>query len=222
MSWTFRLADRRVFLLEDRLERESRPIAEADELQFRAWAERYERAVRANGLDALLAIGREISGWLGPAWMDRLTGGAGPICLDIETEASPAAPARAFLDVPWELMTDASSFLALDPARTFCVQRRLGRQATPVAAKHKELFAMFMAASPRDVQPVLDYEAEEAGILAATEGLPLALTVEESGCLAFLRNRPCRSRSPISSMHSSPRSVIPGSSPISKTCSGPR
>ena len=189
MSWTFRLADRRVFLLESRLERESRPISEADEKQFRDWAERYERAVRANGFDALFAIGREISGSLGLEWMEKITGGMGPVCLDIETEAVLPAPARAFLDVPWELMTDARGFLALDAARPFCVQRRLGRQATPVAAKHKDLFLMFMAASPRDVKPVLNYEAEEARILSATEGLPLALTVEESGCLTFLRNR---------------------------------
>ncbi len=48
---------------------------------------------------------------------------------------------------------------------------------------------MFMAASPRNVTPVLAYEHEEAGILAATAGLPLALVVEESGCLDFFGER---------------------------------
>ena len=43
-----------------------------------------------------------------------------------------------------------------------------------------------MASSPADVQPVLDYEHEEAVILEATERRPLDLTVEESGCLEEL------------------------------------
>ncbi|MEJ2117972.1 MAG: CHAT domain-containing protein, partial [Alphaproteobacteria bacterium] len=53
----------------------------------------------------------------------------------------------------------------------------------------KDLAVMFMAAAPRNVEPVLDFEGEEAGILAATDNLPLALTVEESGSADFLKNR---------------------------------
>ena len=44
-----------------------------------------------------------------------------------------------------------------------------------------------MATSPQGVEPVLDFEAEEARILEATGRQPLALTVEESGCLSELR-----------------------------------
>src|SRR5438477_2568099 len=38
-------------------------------------------------------------------------------------------------------------------------------------------------------QGVLDYEQEEAGILQATIGLPLDLSVEESGAIEFLGER---------------------------------
>ncbi len=40
-----------------------------------------------------------------------------------------------------------------------------------------------MATSPIGVEPVLDFEVEEARILEATQRQPLTLTVEESGCL---------------------------------------
>lgn len=43
-----------------------------------------------------------------------------------------------------------------------------------------------MATSPLDVKPVLDFEGEEARILEATKRQPLALMVEESGCLSEL------------------------------------
>ena len=43
-----------------------------------------------------------------------------------------------------------------------------------------------MAAAPEGVEPVLDFEAEEAQILKITEGLPLRLRVEDSGCVKEL------------------------------------
>ncbi|GET44019.1 TPR repeat-containing protein [Microseira wollei NIES-4236] len=46
--------------------------------------------------------------------------------------------------------------------------------------------ASLVYGSPLGVQPVLDYEAEEARILTATARQPLALRVEESGCLSEL------------------------------------
>jgi len=53
-------------------------------------------------------------------------------------------------------------------------------------AENRALQVVFMATSPLDVKPVLDFEAEEARILSATKRQPLALTVEESGCLSEL------------------------------------
>ena len=44
-----------------------------------------------------------------------------------------------------------------------------------------------MATSPEGVEPVLSYEAEEAGILAATADTGTELVVEESGTVEGLR-----------------------------------
>lgn len=52
--------------------------------------------------------------------------------------------------------------------------------------ENRALQVLFMATSPLDVKPVLDFEGEEARILEATTRQPLALTVEESGCLSEL------------------------------------
>jgi hypothetical protein len=228
MVWALRLSGDWLHLLRDGVEERRRPLAKqeaadaagqpakqpGDLAAFRDWAKRYEQAVKADSFEKLLALGREISGWLGASdWMPLITGGTGPIEFDIETEASPAPEARAFLDVPWELLTDARDFLAIDAARPFCVQRRLGRRGTLIQATRKDLFLMFMAASPRNVEPVLDYEGEEAGILKATEQLPLTLTVEESGCLDFLRNR-LSNEGPFDALHLSCHGTIVKGEPL--------
>src|SRR5204862_5441978 len=46
-----------------------------------------------------------------------------------------------------------------------------------------------MASAPTDVQPALNFEQEEALILAATRQEPIELVVEESGSLEGLRQR---------------------------------
>jgi hypothetical protein len=197
MTCIFRLADRRLLLLVDGVENQSRPIDASSISTFKDWAARYERCVRDDkrersvSLDALLAIGRDIAAWLDQTrWMASLTAGGGPLRLDIAVSESSTDDARAFLDVPWELLATPQGFLAADAARPFCIQRRIGPSSgTPAKPRFQSLKLMFMAASPRAVEPVLDYEAEEASILQATEGLPLALAVEESGCLEFLGQR---------------------------------
>ena len=209
MLWTLRLEDGQFCLLGTGAELKRRPRERlagngaATELdvaysasKFRDWAVRYDRTLamdkgeRSVALAALLTIGREIAAWLDePQWMQHLLSGTGDIHLDIAAgEASPDQ-ARAFLNVPWELLAAGDGFLALDPVRLFCAQRRLGRAAAPLKPKHRSLALMFMAASPMDTRPVLDYEAEEAAILKATDQLAVALTVEESGCLEFLAPR---------------------------------
>ena len=49
------------------------------------------------------------------------------------------------------------------------------------SAVSSSLQVVFMASSPEDEEPVLDFEAEEARILRIAEELPLNLRVEESG-----------------------------------------
>ncbi|MFM6320738.1 MAG: CHAT domain-containing protein [Microcystis panniformis] len=87
--------------------------------------------------------------------------------------------------LPWELLHDGQGFLvekrpAIIPVRWFSNNRPNQIVSPP---QNRPLNLLFMATSPLGVEPVLDYEAEEGQILAATERTPVNLRVEESGCL---------------------------------------
>ncbi len=92
--------------------------------------------------------------------------------------------------LPWELVARDGAFLAvaeqapLLPVRAASPIASLGSQITP---GNRPLRVLFMATSPDGVEPVLSYEAEEAGILAATTDTGTELVVEESGTLDGLR-----------------------------------
>ncbi|MBD2294206.1 tetratricopeptide repeat protein [Anabaena sphaerica FACHB-251] len=99
------------------------------------------------------------------------------------------ATAEKLAHLPWEVLHDHNSFLvqrsiipirwvSSDSVKTLSVEKN---------PENRALQVLFMATSPQGVEPVLDYEAEEARILEATGRQPLALTVEESGCLSELR-----------------------------------
>ncbi len=92
--------------------------------------------------------------------------------------------------LPWELLHDGKCFLVetkpgIIPVRWVSSDavKQLSIKPEP---ENRALQMLFMAASPLNVQPVLDFEKEEASILTATARQPLTLTVEESGCLEEL------------------------------------
>ncbi|BAY82380.1 TPR repeat-containing protein [Calothrix parasitica NIES-267] len=92
--------------------------------------------------------------------------------------------------LPWELLHDGKSFLVekrpgIVPVRW--VSSDSGNSLSIAAEpENRPLQMLFMAASPLKMEPVLDFEKEEASILSATKRQPLTLTVEESGCLEEL------------------------------------
>lgn len=92
--------------------------------------------------------------------------------------------------LPWEVLHDGKSFLVkrkpgIVPIRW--VKDENSRQLIlEDAPADRALNVLFMATSPRGVEPELDFEAEEAQVLSATKRQPLCLTVEESGCLTEL------------------------------------
>jgi CHAT domain-containing protein len=99
------------------------------------------------------------------------------------------ATAAKLAHLPWEVLHDGKSFLvqrsivpvrwvSSDTVKTLTVEQN---------PENRALQVLFMATSPQGVEPILDYEAEEGRILEATGRQPLALTVEESGCLSELR-----------------------------------
>lgn len=92
--------------------------------------------------------------------------------------------------LPWELVVRDGSYLAVSesapllPVRAARSNSTLGAAVTP---RNRPLRVLFMASSPESVEPVLSYEAEEAGILEATADTGTELVVEESGTVEGLR-----------------------------------
>ena len=92
--------------------------------------------------------------------------------------------------LPWELLHDGKNYLCANPLHLFTPLRLVEKSKTSHwQAEKRALSVLFMASSPQDVEPVLSFEAEEAGILDATAQKPIELQVEESGTLEGLEAR---------------------------------
>jgi hypothetical protein len=92
--------------------------------------------------------------------------------------------------LPWELVVRDGSYLAVSESAPLLPVRAASSIATlgAIIPQHnRPLRVLFMATSPEGVEPVLSYEAEEAGILEATADTGTELVVEESGTLEGLR-----------------------------------
>jgi tetratricopeptide (TPR) repeat protein len=96
--------------------------------------------------------------------------------------------AEKLAHLPWEVLHDNQTFLvqrSIIPVR-WVSSDSVNTLSVEKNPENRALQVLFMATSPQGVEPVLDFEAEEARILEATGRQPLALTVEESGCLSEL------------------------------------
>ncbi|PSB20087.1 CHAT domain-containing protein [Phormidesmis priestleyi ULC007] len=93
---------------------------------------------------------------------------------------------QRFAHLPWEVLHDGQSFLV---QRGVMPIRWTGKKpiVASSAPQNREMNLLFMATSPENVSPILDYESEEARILQTAKHQPLSLVVEESGCLDELR-----------------------------------
>ncbi|MEL7060030.1 MAG: CHAT domain-containing protein, partial [Acidobacteriota bacterium] len=167
------------------------PWTDEQQETCRSWTQRYRRATAILHDASIAEIGRELGAWLfaDAAWSAWLRG-SGPRVLEIAVDETRSDAVRAVLDLPFEILSHAGEPFAADGLQPFVVFRSVRRaaDATPRPPRFRNLAAMFMAAAPRGEQE-LDFEAEEAAILGATERLPMQLFVEESGCLEFLRDR---------------------------------
>lgn len=89
-------------------------------------------------------------------------------------------------DLPWEILHDGRQFL-VERVPPIVPVRWVRRSVTEVrlseedAARDSELRILFMACAPEGVDPVLDFEGEEATILQETRRSAISLVVEESG-----------------------------------------
>ena len=167
------------------------PINRETLVKLKDWTRRYRRAVRTNDPLALGDVGGAIFDFLdGTGWATQWLRGAYQRVLEIAVRSPDTEAELAFLDLPWEILAAQGAYLASDAIQPFVVFRSIGRpvDATPIQPAHCDLAMMFMAASPEG-QHELGFEAEEAAILRATERLDVHLSVEESGCAEFLRDR---------------------------------
>ena len=87
-------------------------------------------------------------------------------------------------DLPFELLYD-SQFLV--PLKVHVIRHvsdyGYKKEVHPAP---RPLRVLFMACSPQDIQPVLDFEKEEESILGVTKDLPVDMDVEETGSLQGL------------------------------------
>lgn len=143
----------------------------------------------------LIALGRSLFQWLdGPdGWLRAgLVNEETTVLLDLaaplqaqDLNPGTSALVRKLAHLPWELLHDGKEFLAERGPQPIRVMQSRTNHSQPA---NRPLRLLFMATSPEDVQPVLDYEREEATILDATRQQPIGLVVEESGSVTQLKN----------------------------------
>jgi hypothetical protein len=129
----------------------------------------------------LVGLGAELYRWLdGPTerWLEAARARQQPMLLYVDAE-------ERLRGLPWELLFD-DGYLSVHPARPVMPVRTASHRAGGVrVAVNRPLRVLFMASSPLAVEPVLDFEGEEAVILEAAAGR-VEVVVEESGSLAGL------------------------------------
>ena len=169
---------------------ERRPIGADGEALLRGWAETYRRAlIRPDPWADIIELGRQMYRWLddGSAWLGRARerGVTPPWVVNFIVPVAPQPLEMAFLEAPWEVLSDAAGLLAADRSLVFCPVRRLGRPATEEPPSRQRLSAVFMTALPEG-NGDLAFEAEEAAVLDAAAGAGMDLVVEDSGHLPWL------------------------------------
>jgi len=89
----------------------------------------------------------------------------------------------------WELLHNNNAYFCANLHKPFTPLRLVSSDQQAVETANRPLRLLFMASSPENVEPVLNFEKEEALILEATRKSNLELVVEESGSLEGLTER---------------------------------
>lgn len=156
------------------------PLTEIKQLSERADTDYYTR----------LAVDYAVTGQILYNWLDK----SDRLLANALNEPHPqgliiAIAARDGLaHLPWELLHDGHDFLvkkrpSIIPVRWVSNGKPIRSENNP---QNRPLNMLFMATSPLEVKPELNYEAEEGGILKATQRTSVNLQVEESGNLGEL------------------------------------
>ena len=174
-TWALRLHDE-----------DGRPVAER-KLSLQAVQELVDRVEREyrTAMPNLETLGACLYEWLdGPTerWLEKALQDVPGLALHVDVE-------ERLRHLPWELLCSRGAFLCAHPHRPFTPVRRVNDARHPAEPANRPLRVLFMACSPDNVSPVLDFEAEEGLILATTSTHRIELVVEESGSLTGLRER---------------------------------
>ncbi|MBD2609980.1 tetratricopeptide repeat protein [Nostoc punctiforme FACHB-252] len=134
-------------------------------------------------LPNLSGIGQQLFFWLDGdgRWLSRGIAncrGEG-LVIAIDTE-------KKLAHLPWEVLHDGEDFLVKRVNPVVLPLRWIEKETEPFSVEARQLRVLFMATDPEDVQPKLEFEQEEARILADTRDFAVDLRVEESGCVSEL------------------------------------
>jgi len=132
---------------------------------------------------SLSRLGRLLYEWVDDPtqrWLARIVNDPEGLAIHIDVE-------ERLRHLPWELLSSGDSYLGADSLRPFTPVRRVTGNTVSTEIANRPLRVLFMATSPEDVRPVLNFEAEEGMILHATRNQGIELIVEESGTLEGLQ-----------------------------------
>ncbi|WP_373527464.1 CHAT domain-containing protein [Nostoc sp.] len=134
-------------------------------------------------LPNLTGIGQQLFFWLDSdgRWLSRgiadCRGEGLVIALDTD---------KKLAHLPWEVLHDGEDFLVKRVNPVVLPLRWIEKETELFSVEARQLRVLFMATDPEDVQPKLEFEQEEAKILADTRDFAVDLRVEESGCVSEL------------------------------------
>ncbi|NEU77544.1 tetratricopeptide repeat protein [Nostoc sp. UIC 10630] len=134
-------------------------------------------------LPNLPGIGRQLFFWLDGdgRWLSRGIAnchGEG-LVIAIDTD-------QKLAHLPWEVLHDGQDFLVKRVNPVVLPLRWIEKETEGFSVEARQLRVLFMATDPEDVEPKLEFEQEEARILADTRDFAVDLRVEESGCVSEL------------------------------------
>ncbi|MBD2181692.1 tetratricopeptide repeat protein [Aerosakkonema funiforme] len=165
------------------------------------------------GRPALVDIGKQLFVWLdgNGRWLSRAIDKSKDGGLILAIDAG-----QKLAHLPWEVLHDGIDFLVKRVNPVTIPIRQVGwvEETKPNIIEARPLRVLFMATSPQAVEPVLDFEREEARILEDTAELPLMLRVEESGCIEELGKLWKRYKEPFDVFHLTGHASIPTAEPF--------
>ena len=179
--------DKLRFFGPDNQQIDSRPLVAEKVKEFvDAIEKKYTGSRSVTTTDGFPSTGQKLYEWLdGPTsrWLDKARKKHTSFTVDLQLNDE-------LQKLPWELLHDGSMFLCPTVINSITPIRRMSDvSGADINIPNRPLRVLFMACSPNDVEPVLDFEAEESRILAATRNQQIELVVEESGSLRGLTDR---------------------------------